>query len=155
LYTLQAAYEKAKKQEQSSSSRNPGGMPGGFPGGMPGGFPGAGGMPSGFPGAGGMPSGFPGAGGMPGGFPGAGGMPGGVPGNVDFSKILNVCQSEHLIFCVLLNCYISLFFPSHTWGVFVSRTQIIPRNNISRNIKTRVLFLGILKKKLFGTLLNI
>ncbi|XP_027334180.1 FAM10 family protein At4g22670 isoform X3 [Abrus precatorius] len=61
----QAAYEQAKKQEQSSSSRNPGGMPGGFPGGMPGGFPG----------------------GMPGGFPG--GMPGGVPGNVDFSKILN------------------------------------------------------------------
>ncbi|KAK9927476.1 hypothetical protein M0R45_024657 [Rubus argutus] len=111
----QAAYEKAKKQEQSSSSRRPGGfpggMPGGFPGGMPGGFPGAGGMPSGFPGAGGMPGGFPGAGGMPGGFPGAGGMPGGfpgaggtpggsaggfpgsnpggVPGNYDFSKILN------------------------------------------------------------------
>ena len=78
---LKAAYEKAKKQEQSSSSK-PGGMPGGFPGGMPGGFPG--GMP------GGMPGGFPG--GMPGGFPGGmpGGMPGGVPGNVDFSKILNV-----------------------------------------------------------------
>ncbi|XP_022759132.1 FAM10 family protein At4g22670-like isoform X2 [Durio zibethinus] len=57
----QAAYEKAKKQEQSSSSRKPGGMPGGFPGGMPGG--------------------------MPGGFPGS--MPGGMPGNVDFSKILN------------------------------------------------------------------
>ncbi|KAK0586411.1 hypothetical protein LWI29_006469 [Acer saccharum] len=73
----QAAYEKAKKQEQASSSTNPGGMPG------------AGGMPGGFPGAGGMPGGFPGAGGMPGGFPGAGGMPGGVPGNVDFSKILN------------------------------------------------------------------
>ncbi|KAL6177126.1 hypothetical protein ACLB2K_048652 [Fragaria x ananassa] len=103
----QAAYEKAKKKEQSSSSRRPGGfpggMPGGFPGGMPGGFPGAGGMPGGFPGAGGMPGGFPGAGGMPGGFPGAGGMPGGfpgaggapggsaggVPGNIDFSKILN------------------------------------------------------------------
>ncbi|GAB2274110.1 hypothetical protein Dimus_008881 [Dionaea muscipula] len=78
----QAAYEKAKKQEQSSSGRRPGGMPGGFPGGMPGGFPG--GMPGGFPG--GMPGGFPG--GMPGGFPGA--MPGGgMPGNVDFSKILN------------------------------------------------------------------
>ncbi|KAJ7944789.1 TPR repeat-containing thioredoxin TDX [Quillaja saponaria] len=77
----QAAYEKAKKEEQSSSSRNPGG----FPGSMPGGFPG--GMPGGFPG--GMPGGFPG--GMPGGFPGGmpGGMPGGVPGNVDFSKILN------------------------------------------------------------------
>ncbi|XP_059639998.1 FAM10 family protein At4g22670-like [Cornus florida] len=108
----QAAYEKAKKKEQSSSSRTggmpggfpggmpggfPGGMPGGFPGGMPGGFPGAGGMPGGFPGAGGMPGGFPGAGGMPGGFPGAGGMPGGfpgstaggMPGNVDYSKILN------------------------------------------------------------------
>ena len=93
----QAAYEKAKKKEQSSSSRRPGGfpggMPGGFPGGMPGGFPGAGGMPGGFPGAGGMPGGFPGAGGMPGGFPGAGGAPGGsaggVPGNIDFSKILN------------------------------------------------------------------
>ncbi|XVF10773.1 hypothetical protein REPUB_Repub07fG0211900 [Reevesia pubescens] len=73
----QAAYEKAKREEQSSSSRKPGGMPGGFPGGMPGGFPG--GMPGGFPG--GMP------GGMPGGFPGS--MPGGMPGNVDFSKILN------------------------------------------------------------------
>lgn len=69
----QAAYEKAKKQEDSSSSRKPGGMPGGFPGGMPGSFPG------------GMPGGFPG--GMPGGFPGS--MPGGMPGNVDFSKILN------------------------------------------------------------------
>nr|XP_011463751.1 PREDICTED: FAM10 family protein At4g22670 isoform X4 [Fragaria vesca subsp. vesca] len=83
----QAAYEKAKKKEQSSSSRRPGG----FPGGMPGGFPG--GMPGGFPGAGGMPGGFPGAGGMPGGFPGAGGAPGGsaggAPGNIDFSKILN------------------------------------------------------------------
>ncbi|KAK4400346.1 FAM10 family protein [Sesamum angolense] len=73
----QAAYEKAKKQEESSSSRKPGGMPGGFPGGMPGGFPG--GMPGGFPGS--MP------GGMPGGFPGS--MPGGMPGNVDYSKILN------------------------------------------------------------------
>ncbi|GAA0162048.1 hypothetical protein LIER_18232 [Lithospermum erythrorhizon] len=87
----QAAYEKAKKKEQSSSS---GGMPGGFPGGMPGGFPG--GMPGGFPG--GMPGGFPGGGmpgSMPGGFPG-GGMPGGSPGgmpggmpNMDYSKILN------------------------------------------------------------------
>ncbi|GMH26629.1 hypothetical protein Nepgr_028472 [Nepenthes gracilis] len=65
----QASYEKAKQQEQSSSSRKPGGMPGGFPGGMPGGFPG------------GMPGGFPG------GMPGA--SPGGMPGNVDFSKILN------------------------------------------------------------------
>ncbi|KAL6280125.1 hypothetical protein ACE6H2_017006 [Prunus campanulata] len=112
----QAAYEKAKKQEQSSSSRRPGGMPGGFPGGMPGGFPG---MPGGFPGMpggfpagmgggfpGGMPGGFPAGmgggspggasggppggaprGGAPGGFPGS--TPGGVPGNVDFSKILN------------------------------------------------------------------
>ncbi|KAG6384057.1 hypothetical protein SASPL_156145 [Salvia splendens] len=93
-----AAYEKAKRQEESSSSRGAGGMPGGFPGGMPGGFPG--GMPGGFPG--GMPGGFPG--GMPGGFPGGmpgmgGGMPGmgqgmpgmggGMPGNVDYSKILN------------------------------------------------------------------
>ncbi|XP_043697739.1 FAM10 family protein At4g22670-like [Telopea speciosissima] len=69
----QAAYEKAKREEQSSSSRKPGGMPGGFPGGMPGGFPG------------GMPGGFPR--GMPGGFPG--GMPGGMPGNIDMSKILN------------------------------------------------------------------
>ncbi|KAG1362449.1 FAM10 family protein [Cocos nucifera] len=60
----QAAYEKAKREEQSSS-RPSGGMPGGFPGGKPGGFPG----------------------GMPGGFPGA--MPGGVPGNIDMSKILN------------------------------------------------------------------
>ncbi|XP_042509875.1 FAM10 family protein At4g22670-like [Macadamia integrifolia] len=66
----QAAYEKAKREEQSSSSRKPGGMPGGFPGGMPGGFPG------------GMPGGFPG--GMPGGFPGS--MPGGMP---DMSNILN------------------------------------------------------------------
>ncbi|CAI9784474.1 unnamed protein product [Fraxinus pennsylvanica] len=57
----QAAYEKAKKQEQSSSIR-----PGGMPGGMPGGFPG------------GMPRGFPGS------------MPGGMPGTVDYSKILNV-----------------------------------------------------------------
>jgi len=87
----QAAYEKAKKKEQSSSSR-PAGMPGGFPGG---------GMPGGFPG-GGMPGGFPG-GGMPGGFPGA--MPGGVPGNIDMSKILNVrrtnlpCFSYHVLFC--------------------------------------------------------
>ncbi|XP_058084420.1 FAM10 family protein At4g22670-like [Magnolia sinica] len=63
----QAAYEKAKKQEQSSSSRASGGMPGSFPGGMPGGFPG------------GMP------GGMPGGFPGASGG----PGNIDMSNILN------------------------------------------------------------------
>ncbi|XP_042505120.1 FAM10 family protein At4g22670-like [Macadamia integrifolia] len=77
----QAAYEKAKRGEQSSSSRKPGG----FPGGMPGGFPG--GMPGGFPGGmpGGMPGGFPG--GMPGGFPGS--MPGGMPGNIDMSKILN------------------------------------------------------------------
>ncbi|KAH7514109.1 FAM10 family protein At4g22670 [Ziziphus jujuba] len=71
----QAAYEKAKKQEQSSSGQKSSGMPGGSPGGMPGGFPG--GVPGGFPG------GMPGAGGFP------GGMPGGVPGNVDFSKILN------------------------------------------------------------------
>ncbi|CAA2995305.1 FAM10 family At4g22670-like [Olea europaea subsp. europaea] len=68
----QAAYEKAKKQEQSSSRR-----PGGMPGGMPGGFPG--GMPGGFPG--GMPGGFPG--GMP------GSTPGDLPANVDYSKILN------------------------------------------------------------------
>ncbi|KAG6396966.1 hypothetical protein SASPL_143126 [Salvia splendens] len=100
----QAAYEKAKRQEESSSSRGAGGMPGGFPGGMPGGFPG--GMPGGFPG--GMPGGFPGGmpgmgggmpgmgGGMPGmggGMPGMGGgmpgMGGGMPGNVDYSKILN------------------------------------------------------------------
>ncbi|KAK9071762.1 hypothetical protein SSX86_008191 [Deinandra increscens subsp. villosa] len=60
-----AAYEKAKKQEQASSSERPGGMPSGFPGG-------------------GMPGG-----GMPGGFPG-GGMPGGgMPGGIDFTKILN------------------------------------------------------------------
>ncbi|KAK6947623.1 STI1/HOP, DP domain [Dillenia turbinata] len=72
LILFQAAYEKAKREEQSSSSRKPGGMPGGFPGGMPSGFPG------------GMPGGF--AGGMPGGFPG--GNPGGMP-NVDYSKILN------------------------------------------------------------------
>ncbi|KAM1050554.1 hypothetical protein ACFX13_033016 [Malus domestica] len=85
----QAAYEKAKKQEQSSSSRRSGGMPGGFPAGMGGGFPGGmpGGMPGGFPA--GMGGGFPGgaSGGAPGGFPGT--APGGVPGNVDFSKILN------------------------------------------------------------------
>ncbi|KAF8380461.1 hypothetical protein HHK36_027947 [Tetracentron sinense] len=61
----QAAYEKAKKQEQASSSRKPGGMTGGFPGGMPGGF----------------------AGGMPGGFPSS--MPEGMSGNIDMSKILN------------------------------------------------------------------
>ncbi|KAJ4955084.1 hypothetical protein NE237_011867 [Protea cynaroides] len=87
----QAAYEKAKREEQSSSSRKPGGMPGGFPGGMPGGFPG---MPGGFPGmpggfGGGMPGGGMPGGGMPGGMPG-GGMPGGgMPGNIDMSKILN------------------------------------------------------------------
>ena len=72
---FKAAYEKAKKQEQSSSGEKPGPMPGGMPGGFPGG------MPEGFPG--GMPEGFP------------GGMPGGVPGNVDFSKILNVSLSCH------------------------------------------------------------
>ncbi|KAM1037466.1 hypothetical protein ACFX13_033016 [Malus domestica] len=100
----QAAYEKAKKQEQSSSSRRSGGMPGGFPAGMGGGFPGGmPGMPGGFPAGmgggfpGGMPGGFPAgmgggfpggaSGGAPGGFPGT--APGGVPGNVDFSKILN------------------------------------------------------------------
>ncbi|XP_072986472.1 FAM10 family protein At4g22670 [Typha latifolia] len=87
----QAAYEKAKRKEQSSSrpscckpGDSPGGMPGGCGpcgGGMPSDFPG--GMPSGFPG--GMPGGFPG--GMPGGFPG--GMPGAAPGNIDMSKILN------------------------------------------------------------------
>ncbi|XP_010439307.1 PREDICTED: FAM10 family protein At4g22670 [Camelina sativa] len=96
----QAAYDKAKKEEQSSSSRPsgggfPGGMPGGFPGGMPGGFPGGmGGMPGGFPGGmGGMPGGFPGGmpagmgGGMPagmgGGMPGmGGGMPAGMGGGM-------------------------------------------------------------------------
>ncbi|KAJ8432651.1 hypothetical protein Cgig2_011817 [Carnegiea gigantea] len=58
----QAAYEKAKKEGQSSyGGGSPGRMPGGFPGGMPGGFPGA----------------------MPGGFPG------GMPANFDFRKILN------------------------------------------------------------------
>ncbi|GAB4857027.1 hypothetical protein Ancab_014939 [Ancistrocladus abbreviatus] len=57
----QAAYEKAKQHEESSSSRRSGGMPGVSPGGTPGGFPG----------------------GMPGAFPGS------MPGNVDFSKILN------------------------------------------------------------------
>lgn len=45
---LKAEYEKAKKQEQSSSSSKPSEMPGGFPGGMPGGFPGS--MPGGMPG---------------------------------------------------------------------------------------------------------
>ncbi|XP_019160548.1 PREDICTED: FAM10 family protein At4g22670 isoform X2 [Ipomoea nil] len=112
----QAAYERAKKQEQSSSRRS-GGMPGGFPagmgggmpggfpagmgGGMPGGFPAGmgGGMPGGFPAGmgGGMPGGFPAGmgggmgGGMPGGFPAGmgGGMPGGMPGNIDYSQILN------------------------------------------------------------------
>nr|CAD1843559.1 unnamed protein product [Ananas comosus var. bracteatus] len=44
----QAAYEKAKRKEQQSSSRPSGGMPGGFPGGKPGGFPGA--MPGAAPG---------------------------------------------------------------------------------------------------------
>nr|CAB3448466.1 unnamed protein product [Digitaria exilis] len=89
----QAAYEKAKRKEQSSSHSSGGTSPRGFPGGMPGGgFPG--GMPGGFPG-GAMPGGFPGAGGaMPGGFPGAGGampggFPGGGPGNIDMSKILS------------------------------------------------------------------
>uniref|UniRef100_A0A0E0MDH7 STI1 domain-containing protein n=1 Tax=Oryza punctata TaxID=4537 RepID=A0A0E0MDH7_ORYPU len=82
----QAAYDKAKRKEQSSSRSSGGASPGGgFPGGMPGGgFPGempGGGFPGGMPGGG-----FPG--GMPGGFPG-GAMPGGVPGNVDMSKILN------------------------------------------------------------------
>ncbi|KAH0901939.1 hypothetical protein HID58_041442 [Brassica napus] len=72
----QAAYDKAKKEEQSSSSRPSGG---GFPGGMPSGFPG------GMPGAGGFPGGMPG--GFPEGKPGAGA--GGMPGGVDFSKILN------------------------------------------------------------------
>lgn len=68
----QAAYDKAKRKEQSSSRSSGGASPRGFPGGMPGG-----GFPRGMPGGG-----FPG-GGMPGGFPG------GVPGNVDMSKILN------------------------------------------------------------------
>uniref|UniRef100_A0A804P5Q4 Hsp70-interacting protein N-terminal domain-containing protein n=1 Tax=Zea mays TaxID=4577 RepID=A0A804P5Q4_MAIZE len=78
----QAAYDKAKRKEQSSSRSSGGASPRGFPGGMPGG-----GFPRGMPGGG-----FPG-GGMPGGFPGGGmpgGFPGGVPGNVDMSKILNV-----------------------------------------------------------------
>ncbi|XP_043716934.1 FAM10 family protein At4g22670-like isoform X2 [Telopea speciosissima] len=44
----QAAYEKAKREEQSSSSRKPGGFPGGMPGGFPGGMPGS--MPGGMPG---------------------------------------------------------------------------------------------------------
>uniref|UniRef100_A0A804P5Q6 STI1 domain-containing protein n=2 Tax=Zea mays TaxID=4577 RepID=A0A804P5Q6_MAIZE len=77
----QAAYDKAKRKEQSSSRSSGGASPRGFPGGMPGG-----GFPRGMPGGG-----FPG-GGMPGGFPGGGmpgGFPGGVPGNVDMSKILN------------------------------------------------------------------
>ncbi|CAL9044709.1 unnamed protein product [Musa banksii] len=43
----QAAFEKGKKKEQSSS-RTSGSMPGGTPGGMPGGFPGA--MPGSVPG---------------------------------------------------------------------------------------------------------
>ncbi|KAM7249518.1 hypothetical protein ACFE04_004054 [Oxalis oulophora] len=99
----EAAYEKAKKEEQSSSRGRASGMPGGFPGGMPG-F--GGGMPGGMPGfGGGMPGGFGGGmpagmgGGMPagmgGGMPGmGGGMPGmgggmpGMPGNVDFSSLL-------------------------------------------------------------------
>jgi len=87
----QAAYDKAKRKEQSSSCSSGGVSPRGFPGGMPGGgFPGGmpgGGFPGGMPGGGfpgGMPGGYPG-GGMPGGFPG-----GGMPGNVDMSKILNV-----------------------------------------------------------------
>ncbi|KAM7258166.1 hypothetical protein ACFE04_013907 [Oxalis oulophora] len=103
----EAAYEKAKKEEQSSSRGRASGMPGGFPGfggGMPGGMPGfGGGMPGGF--GGGMPAGMGGGmpagmgGGMPagmgGGMPGmGGGMPGmgggmpGMPGNVDFSSLL-------------------------------------------------------------------
>uniref|UniRef100_A0A0D9VB05 STI1 domain-containing protein n=1 Tax=Leersia perrieri TaxID=77586 RepID=A0A0D9VB05_9ORYZ len=88
----QAAYEKAKRKEQSSSRSSGGASPRGFPGGMPGGgFPG--GMPGGgFPG--GMPGGFPG-GAMPGGFPG-GAMPGGVPGNVDMSQILNMATLTQL-----------------------------------------------------------
>ncbi|CAN4077229.1 unnamed protein product [Withania somnifera] len=97
----QAAYDKAKKEEESSS-RRAGGMPGGFPGGMPGSFPGGmpggfGGMPGGFGGMpggfGGMPGGFGGMpGSSPGGMPGSGspgGTPGGMPGNIDYSKILN------------------------------------------------------------------
>lgn len=88
---LQAAYDKAKRKEQSSSRSSGGASPrGGFPGGMPGG-----GFPGGMPG-GGFPGGMPGGGfpgGMPGGFPG-GAMPGGVPGNVDMSKILNVSDLE-------------------------------------------------------------
>eukprot|EP00252_Welwitschia_mirabilis_P020384 TRINITY_DN4998_c0_g1_i1.p1 TRINITY_DN4998_c0_g1~~TRINITY_DN4998_c0_g1_i1.p1 ORF type:complete len:384 (-),score=116.97 TRINITY_DN4998_c0_g1_i1:225-1376(-) len=43
----QAAYEKAKQQEQASTGKKPTGTPGGFPGGMPGGFPG--GTPGGMP----------------------------------------------------------------------------------------------------------
>lgn len=97
---LKAEYEKEKKREQSSSSRNPGTTPGGFPGGTPGGFPG----------------------GMPGGFPGA--MPGGMPGNVDFSKILNVSTVELVIsgfffypLALLKNlCY---FWVSSTWHLNV------------------------------------
>jgi suppressor of tumorigenicity protein 13 len=100
FFLFQAAYDKAKRKEQSSS-RSPGGAPPrGFPGGMPGGgFPG--GMPGGFPG-GAMPGGSPGAA-MPGGFPGSA-MPGGVPGNVDMSKILNVSAWASYIprFCLLI-----------------------------------------------------
>uniref|UniRef100_A0A1D1YWD9 FAM10 family protein At4g22670 n=1 Tax=Anthurium amnicola TaxID=1678845 RepID=A0A1D1YWD9_9ARAE len=65
----QAAYEKAKKKEQSSSCGPCGGTPSASGGCAPGGC--SGGMP------GGMPSGFP------------GGMPGGMPGNIDMNKILN------------------------------------------------------------------
>lgn len=65
----QAAYEKAKKKEQSSSCGPCGGAPGASEGCAPGGC--SGGMP------GGMPHGFPGS------------VPGGMPGNIDMSKILN------------------------------------------------------------------
>ncbi|KAJ8555649.1 hypothetical protein K7X08_013145 [Anisodus acutangulus] len=80
----QAAYEKAKKQEESSSSRRAGGFPGGMPGGFPRGMPGS--FPGGMPGMGGMPAGM---GDMPGGMPGMGSMPGGMPAGMDYSKILN------------------------------------------------------------------
>ncbi|CAA2976126.1 FAM10 family At4g22670-like [Olea europaea subsp. europaea] len=91
-FKAQAAHLKAKKQEQSSSSGNQGGMPGGiwgFPGGMPGGFPG--GVPGGFHDRG--PGGF--SSGMLGGFPRS--VSGWIPGNIDYNKILKILNDPEMM----------------------------------------------------------
>ncbi|XP_074331022.1 FAM10 family protein At4g22670-like [Apium graveolens] len=92
----QAAYEKSKKQEKTSSSRGSAGVRGGFPSGNPGGIPG--GMPRGF---GGMPGGgnMARAGGMPAGMPGAGSMPAGF----DYSRIFSSMYNDPEMMAAMKN----------------------------------------------------